>query len=63
VKQPVNGLANFALEISSNTVDVSSGVHETQSLLYRLRNERSITDRNGELHARKAEHTQQDLTF
>ena len=36
---------------------------ETRSLLNRLRDERIITERNGELHARKAEHPQQDLTF
>jgi hypothetical protein len=36
---------------------------ETQSLLNRLRDERIITERNGELHARRAEHPQQDLTF
>lgn len=35
----------------------------TRSLLNRLRDERVITERNGELHARKAEHPQQDLTF
>lgn len=36
---------------------------ETGLLLTRLQNERIITERSGKLHARKAEHPQQDLTF
>lgn len=35
----------------------------TGSLLSRLQNERIISRRSGELHARKAEHPQQDLVF
>jgi len=41
----------------------TSILDETNSLLNRLRDEHIVTERNSELHARKAEHPQQDLTF
>jgi hypothetical protein len=36
---------------------------KARSLVNRLRDEHIITERNSELHARKAQHPQQDLTF